>query len=570
MDDADCLEMPGQPYALALWNLIIRPPRRRYDLLRLGPKRFRLWSCGVRREDIDLVSSRGLKLRCSHFLPDIPAGPSEPRPCVIYLHQNASCRLEALQLVPLFLPLGISLFCFDFAGCGESDGDYISLGWFERDDLADCVKHLRDSGLVSSIGLWGRSMGAVTALLHADRDHSIAGMVLDSPFSNLRQLASELAQSEYLSVKVPSWLLSGALALGRLRIKLLCSFDIDELSPIEHVGNSFIPALFIHGVDDDFISPHHSQRLHEAYTGDKELEMISGDHNTQRDIHVTRKSVHFLVQALRCNLPPLQGEGSLSSLLGFDAGEVDSCIDRKVLSTRVQAEAARLLATSCAERKGVRLREVQRIALSVRLEAALQLFEEAAEAGFCFGMLPQASDYGGANRPPVVLFAVASPKGLCVTQVVEGLSGEVLATVDHPIDISVPVLLIAELIDNANHDSFYAPPQPPTLRLSLGTGGAEISVVLSEEYKRDGFFWPVTCGGNAELFDIDLKDPVGRTSSTRDVQTANSGASAGQERRFSRRSRRPSQSSTEAESRTVQSPQPEGPTQEVTSCCRQS
>lgn len=27
MDD-DCLEMPGQPYALALWNLIIRPPRR--------------------------------------------------------------------------------------------------------------------------------------------------------------------------------------------------------------------------------------------------------------------------------------------------------------------------------------------------------------------------------------------------------------------------------------------------------------------------------------------------------------------------------------------------------------
>lgn len=74
------------------------------------------------------------------------------------------------------------------------------------------VKHLRDSGEVSSIGLllgrgrceicgsvgkgaakpvahlspvllrWGRSMGAVTALLHADRDHSIAGMVCASGF----------------------------------------------------------------------------------------------------------------------------------------------------------------------------------------------------------------------------------------------------------------------------------------------------------------------------------------------------------------------------------------------------
>lgn len=28
--------------------------------------------------------------------------------------------------------------------------------------------------------------------------------------------------------------------------------------------------------------------------------------------------------------------------------------------------------------------------------------------------------------------------------------------------------------DNSNHDSFFAPPQPTTLRLSLGDGGAEI------------------------------------------------------------------------------------------------
>lgn len=26
---------------------------------------------------------------------------------------------------------------------------------------------------------------------------------------------------------------------------------MEELSPIEHVGNSFIPALFVHGVEDD-------------------------------------------------------------------------------------------------------------------------------------------------------------------------------------------------------------------------------------------------------------------------------------------------------------------------------
>jgi dienelactone hydrolase len=69
-----------------------------------------------------------------------------------------------------------------------SEGDYISLGWYERDDLAVVVEYLRGTGKVSTIGLWGRSMGAVTALLHGDRDPSIAGMVLDSPFSDLPNL----------------------------------------------------------------------------------------------------------------------------------------------------------------------------------------------------------------------------------------------------------------------------------------------------------------------------------------------------------------------------------------------
>jgi len=34
--------------------------------------------------------------------------------------------------------------------------------------------------------MWGRSMGAATALLHANRDPSIAGMVLDSAFADLK------------------------------------------------------------------------------------------------------------------------------------------------------------------------------------------------------------------------------------------------------------------------------------------------------------------------------------------------------------------------------------------------
>jgi alpha/beta superfamily hydrolase len=49
----------------------------------------------------------------------------------------------------------VSLFCFDFAGCGRSEGDYISLGWYERDDVEVVIDWLRASNKVSTIGLWG-------------------------------------------------------------------------------------------------------------------------------------------------------------------------------------------------------------------------------------------------------------------------------------------------------------------------------------------------------------------------------------------------------------------------------
>ena len=62
-------------------------------------------------------------------------------------------------------------------GSGQSDGKYVTLGWREQDDLAVAIQYLRDTNKVSTIGLWGRSMGAVTALLYSQTDPSIAGVV---------------------------------------------------------------------------------------------------------------------------------------------------------------------------------------------------------------------------------------------------------------------------------------------------------------------------------------------------------------------------------------------------------
>lgn len=53
---------------------------------------------------------------------------------------------------------------FDFNGCGNSGGDYVSLGIGEKEDTVKVIEEVKLRYGSSEFLLWGRSMGAVTAL----------------------------------------------------------------------------------------------------------------------------------------------------------------------------------------------------------------------------------------------------------------------------------------------------------------------------------------------------------------------------------------------------------------------
>ncbi|CAE7863402.1 ABCF3 [Symbiodinium necroappetens] len=283
-----------------LWKAVIRPPRDHYEIKDLGPPVFSIESKTFQRTDISLKNPRGLTIVCSHFEPISRERPAGKLPCVVYLHGNCSSRLEAVSTLPALLPFNITVFCFDFAGSGLSDGEYLSLGYYERDDLAVVIDHLRESNRVTCIGLWGRSMGASTALLHADRDPSIAGLVLDSPFSDLKVLCEELVDG-YTNSRVPRWVIGIALQLVRNSISAHADFDIYDLAPVQHVSQSFIPALFTAAYNDHFIKPHHARELHSAYAGDKNFIMVEGDHNSARSKFFMDSVSIFFFNTLQCD-----------------------------------------------------------------------------------------------------------------------------------------------------------------------------------------------------------------------------------------------------------------------------
>ncbi|KAL5210600.1 hypothetical protein ABZP36_006223 [Zizania latifolia] len=263
-----------------LVNFIIRPPRADYspndDLLE---QEFMLKGRWFQRKDLEVVNGQGKKLQCSHYMPVvIPEG--KALPCVIYCHGNSGCRADASEAAIILLPSNITVFTLDFSGSGLSEGEHVTLGWNEREDLKAVVNYLRTDGNISCIGLWGRSMGAVTSLMYGAEDPSIAGMVLDSPFSNLVDLMMELVDT--YKYPLPKFTVKLAIQHMRKVVKRKANFDIMDLDTIQVAKRCFVPALFGHATDDDFILPHHSDKIYESYVGDKNIIKFYGDHNSPR------------------------------------------------------------------------------------------------------------------------------------------------------------------------------------------------------------------------------------------------------------------------------------------------
>ena len=114
---------------------------------------------------------------------------------------------------------------FDFAGSGLSDGDYVSLGWYEHEDLVAIIKYLRDNDLATRIAIWGRSMGAATALMYGSTDPSIACLIVDSPFTSLKKLCMELVDK--FEANIPNLMVKLAYKMVKGTVKKKAKFSME-------------------------------------------------------------------------------------------------------------------------------------------------------------------------------------------------------------------------------------------------------------------------------------------------------------------------------------------------------
>lgn len=77
-------------------------------------------------------------------------------PTVLYLHGNGGNKLELLNIVKHSQGDDVNFCAFDFSGCGKSDGEFITYGEPEVQDIASVVRFLRDYFGVTNVSIWGR------------------------------------------------------------------------------------------------------------------------------------------------------------------------------------------------------------------------------------------------------------------------------------------------------------------------------------------------------------------------------------------------------------------------------
>lgn len=249
---------------------------------------------GLPYEDVAFTNRNGLTIRGWY----VPARSPAPRstPAVVYGHGNAADRRQWLGAASWVHEAGLAQLLFDFTGRGESDGEVITLGWRESEDLLDALAWLRSRPEIdpTRCALAGKSMGAAAAILAASQEDSrVAAVVADSAFSDLARLVDLTLANRFIPPK-PVRPLLFALAGWR------ADYDPGSVRPIDAIGRVRAPILLLHGDRDVVVPIGDARELERAADGRATLAVLEGlGHNDARPDATFASVARFLDNALR-------------------------------------------------------------------------------------------------------------------------------------------------------------------------------------------------------------------------------------------------------------------------------
>lgn len=170
-----------------------------------------------------------------------------------------------------YYTLGYNVIMPNLRGHGQSEGNYIGMGWHDRLDIIKWIEYILADDKNAEILLHGISMGAATVMMVSGEElpKNVKVIIEDCGYTSAKE---QLAYKLKTMFKMPSFPL---LNICSIITKLKANYFITEASAINQVKKSKTPILFIHGDKDKFVPFYMLDRLYEACNAPKDKLIIN-------------------------------------------------------------------------------------------------------------------------------------------------------------------------------------------------------------------------------------------------------------------------------------------------------
>ncbi|WP_028593189.1 alpha/beta hydrolase family protein [Paenibacillus assamensis] len=222
-------------------------------------------------------------------------------PAIIFGHGFTGHKAEAnfmfKRLSDALAKCGYATIRFDFAGSGESDGEFVDMtvSTEVEDMLAvwDAVQVMEGIN-PKRVSLLGFSLGGVVSLLAAEQlGDELDRLMLLCPAVGFQDILARDLQGE----KLHHLLQHGWVELYGQQI---CQGFFDDGAALRiHDASAQIhtPALIVHGTNDSVVPPYVSHRLHNQLIGSRLVWLDGADHVFSHSEHAAQlldELIHFL------------------------------------------------------------------------------------------------------------------------------------------------------------------------------------------------------------------------------------------------------------------------------------